>query len=272
MSCRLEKYKVSVIMGIYNCENTLAESIDSIINQTYKNIELIMCDDCSKDNTYNIAKKYELLYPEKIKVIKNDQNITLGPTLNRCLELATGEFIARQDGDDISVKDRIEKQVNFLLKNKEFDLVGTSMLVFNDKEVKGIRGSNKVIPNKIDLVFDVPFCHATILANSNVYKELNGYNIKKYTTRCEDVDLWFRFFSRGFKGYNLSEALYKVRDDNDAYKRRTFKNYFNLLLTNLNGFRLLNIPFLYYIFLMKPIISAITPKRIMQYYHKRALN
>ena len=70
----LEKQpKVSIIMGIYNCELTLKESIESIINQTYTNWELIMCDDCSKDNTYNVAKEYADKYPSKIKLIKNEK-------------------------------------------------------------------------------------------------------------------------------------------------------------------------------------------------------
>ena len=72
--------KVSIIMGIYNCEATLKESIESIINQTYTNWELIMCDDCSKDNTFKIAKEYADKYKDKIKLIKNEKNLTLVPT------------------------------------------------------------------------------------------------------------------------------------------------------------------------------------------------
>ena len=67
--------KVSIIMGIYNCESTLKESIESIINQTYTNWELIMCDDCSNDNTYNVAKYYAKKYPDKIKLIRNEKNL-----------------------------------------------------------------------------------------------------------------------------------------------------------------------------------------------------
>ena len=67
-----------------------------------KEFNLIICDDCSKDNTLKIAESYAKNYPENIKVIKNERNLTLGPTLNRCLELATGDYIARQDGDDLS--------------------------------------------------------------------------------------------------------------------------------------------------------------------------
>ncbi len=87
--------KVSIIMGIYNCESTLEEAIESIINQTYENWELIMCDDCSSDGTFEVAKKYKDKYPNKIKLIKNEKNITLGPTLNRCMEYVEGKYICK---------------------------------------------------------------------------------------------------------------------------------------------------------------------------------
>lgn len=79
-------YKVSVIMGIYNCEQTLKESIESILNQSYQDFELIMCDDGSKDNTYEIAKQYEDKYPQKIILLKNKTNKGLNYTLNKCLK------------------------------------------------------------------------------------------------------------------------------------------------------------------------------------------
>lgn len=265
------KPKVSIIMGVYNCEDTIIDSIESIINQTYDNWEMILCDDFSKDNTLKIAEEYQSRYPNKIKLIRNKENITLAPTLNRCLELATGEYIARQDGDDISVKDRLQKQVEFLEKNKKYDLVGTAMISFNDNGENGIRGVDVKVPSKENLVYTVPFCHATIMARNHVYKRLKGYRVSNYTKRCEDADLWFRFFSEGFKGYNLDEALYKVRDDINAYKRRNLRNYINLFIVNLNGYRLVNMPFKYYPYLMKPLISACIPNCIMKYYHDRKL-
>ena len=134
----MNKPKVSIIMGIYNCEQTLEESIKSIINQTYDNWELIMCDDCSIDNTYKIAQKYKDIYPNKIKLLKNDKNMTLGPTLNKCIEYVTGKYIARQDGDDLSERYRLEKQVDFLEKNKDISIVGTNMVSFDESGYHGV--------------------------------------------------------------------------------------------------------------------------------------
>lgn len=83
--------RVSIIMGIYNCESTLARSIDSIINQTYTDWELIMCDDCSTDNTLEVAKEYEDKY-KNIKVIRNEKNMRLAYSLNQCLKIAQGGY------------------------------------------------------------------------------------------------------------------------------------------------------------------------------------
>ena len=106
--------KVSVIMGIYNCERTLAESIESILSQSYKNWELILCDDASTDGTLRIAKQYAAHYSDCIKLIQNKTNKRLAASLNHCLSHATGDYIARQDGDDLSFPRRLEKQVAFL--------------------------------------------------------------------------------------------------------------------------------------------------------------
>lgn len=121
------EYKVSIIMGIYNCGNTLEESINSILNQTYRNWELILCDDGSTDNTYEVAKKYAEKFPDKIILLKNECNKGLNITLNRCLRQATGELIARQDGDDISMPERFEKEIEILLRKPEFKIVSSAM-------------------------------------------------------------------------------------------------------------------------------------------------
>ena len=125
--------KVSVIMGVYNCEKTVAESIESIINQTYDNWELIICDDASTDNTCAIVESYARKYGGKIFFLKNSANRRLAYSLNRCLEAAKGKYIARMDGDDISLPRRLEKQVLFLESHPEYALAGTAMIPFDEK-------------------------------------------------------------------------------------------------------------------------------------------
>lgn len=260
---------ISIIMGIYNCEETLKESIESIINQTYSNWELIMCDDNSTDKTYEIAKKFKEKLKNKIILIKNKENIGLAGSLNHCLKYVNGEYIARQDGDDISLSDRLEKQIRFLMENPKYDLVGTSMISFNNKGIIGTRGILKETPDVEKLAVLPPFCHATIMTKSNVYKELNGYRVTKYTRRCEDIDLWFRFFKKGYKGVNIKEPLYMVRDDDESYKRRNFKSYLYATKVCFDGYKLLNLPIKSYIYLGKPLLAAITPTFLKKAYHNK---
>lgn len=111
--------KITVIMGIYNCEGTLAEALDSLLSQTFTDWNLVMCDDGSSDTTYEIAEQYQTRYSNKINLIKNERNMGLNHTLNRCLEFADGEYIARQDGDDMSMPTRFEKEVAILDSNSE---------------------------------------------------------------------------------------------------------------------------------------------------------
>ena len=153
-------YKISVIMGIYNCEETLGESIDSLMSQRYQDFELIMCDDGSVDQTYNIAKEYKKRYPNKIKLLKNESNKGLNYTLNRCLKDAEGEYIARQDGDDISLPDRFFKEVQFLDDNLEYAIVSCPMIYF-DKNGEWGKGTAIEKQQIKDFVFHTPFfCHA----------------------------------------------------------------------------------------------------------------
>ena len=127
---------ISVLTAIYNCENTVEEAINCILHQTYTNWELILIDDCSSDNTYNVAKRISES-DDRIKLFKNERNLTLAPTLNKCLEKANGEYIARMDGDDICTLNRFEKEIAFLENHPEYALVSCQMDLFDDNGVYG---------------------------------------------------------------------------------------------------------------------------------------
>lgn len=258
--------KISVIMGVYNCEETLPEAIDSIINQTYTDWELIMCDDASTDNTYNVALEYKEKYPDKIIFIQNEQNSRLAASLNHCLKYATGKYIARMDSDDISTPDRFEKQIKFLKENPDVDMVGTQMQHFSEK---GMSNIVKVPsrPDKYILRREQPFIHATILTYKRVYDELEGYTVAERTNRAQDYDLWFRFYDKGFVADNIHEPLYLMREDVAAFKRRTFKVRWNAFKTTRFGFKLLNYP-RYWIIrpAIEMIIKSIIPYQLVMLY------
>ncbi len=260
--------KISVIMGIFNCAGTLSAAIDSILAQTYSNWELIMCDDASTDNTYDIAKAYQEKYPDKIILVRNDVNSKLAFSLNHCLKFATGKYIARMDGDDMSAPERFETQLSFLKSHPGVDLVGTAMKRFDgDKFADVVKGIDN--PDKYTLRKHVPFNHATIMTYKYVYDALEGYTVSERTILAQDYDLWFRFYYAGFTGVNLSEVLYFVRENLSAIKRRTFKSRWNSFKTTKFGFKLLNYPkwWIFREFFMT-LIKSLTPFWCVNIYRK----
>lgn len=254
-------------MGVYNCEDTIEESINSILSQTYNDWELIICDDCSQDSTYHIVEKIKDQNPQKIVLIRNKENMKLAASLNHCLQYAKGNYIARMDGDDISLPERFEKQVNYLELHPEIDLVGTLMIPFDENGERVVRKKTEK-PDKYILRRETPFNHATIMARRKVFDILRGYTVSSRTNRGQDVDLWFRFYKAGFTGINIQEGLYKVRESNNDFKRRSLKAGWNVSKTLLWGFRLLDYPYKYYPYILKPIIASILPNKIMIKYHK----
>lgn len=262
--------KVSVIMGLYNCEVTLCESLDSILNQTYINWEVIMCDDGSLDNTYNLAAQYVELFPDKFVLLKNKKNMGLNFTLNKCLSYATGEYIARMDADDISLNNRFEIQVNELEKRSDIAFVSSLMTFFDEKTEWG-RGGGVEFPQKKDFLHGTPFCHAPVMIRKEVMQKVEGYSEGKFLLRVEDYHLWFKIYEKGYKGYNIQKPLYKVRDDKNAVNRRKFKYRINEAYVKYIGFKMLNIHPVYYIHILRPILVGLMPTPIYKYLHRRRL-
>lgn len=253
-------------MGIYNCENTLEEAVQCIINQTYSNWELIMCDDCSKDNTLEIARALASK-DKRIKVINNDKNLTLAPTLNRCFKIAKGKYIARMDGDDKCYNDRFDKELKFLENHSEYALVSCNMDLF-DKD-----GIYKTIfylpkPSKYDFIKTSQFCHAGCMLRTEVMQKLGGYSESLNKQRVEDYDLWVRLYANNFKGYNLQESLYAMRDDRNALHRRTLKNRINEARVKFEICKNFNLSFKYYIWIMVPILKWMIPSFFYKIIHK----
>lgn len=266
----MSEIKVSIIMGIYNCDNTIEEAIDSILKQSFKDWELIMCDDGSTDKTYEKALKYADNY-ENIFLYKNDKNLGLNKTLNKCLSYARGKYIARMDGDDISLQERLEIEFKFLENNKSYDIVSTPMIFFNEA---GQFGTSKSLgePTPVSVMKGTPFCHAPCMVRKEAYEAVNGYSTKKITLRVEDYDMWVRMLALGFKGINLDIPLYKMRDDLNAYKRRKFKYRINEAYVKLKAFKYLKPPFYTVVYVFRPIIVGMLPRSIYDLLHRKNIN
>ena len=267
--------KVSIIMGIFNCVETLPEAIDSLLGQTFQEWELILCDDGSTDNPYSVAEEYALRYPNKIVLIRNSTNMGLNYTLNHCLKYAKGEYIARMDGDDLSLPMRLETEVKFLNEHPEYAIVSTPMIYFDEQGEWG-KGTAIEIPQIKDFVFHTPFhCHAPCMIRREAYEAVGGYTVDRRLLRFEDCNLWYKLYAAGYRGYNLQEPLYKMRDDRNAYHRRTPSARIRGVYVQWVGFRLIHMPMRYYPFLvlefLKDLAIILVPEGLYTTLHKRKL-
>lgn len=212
------EYRVSVIIGIYNCATTLRAALDSMLVQTYKHFKVIMCDDGSSDDTYSVAKEYADKY-ENFILIKNAYNMKLAATLNHCIEYVDTEYIARMDGDDISAPTRLEKLVSFLDAHPEYAFVSSAMIHFDDTgDWKVTRKEPEPTINSFK--WTSPFCHAPVLMRAEALRAVGCYTDEPKVERMEDYYLWHKFYCLGYKGYNLQEPLYRMRDDKYTIVRR----------------------------------------------------
>ena len=261
---------ISVIIGIYNCASTLQEALDSLYQQTFQDFEIILCDDGSSDETLRIAKVNADLHPN-IKLIINSINQGLNITLNNCLKIAEGKYIARMDGDDISLPDRFEKEVAFLEYHPEYDIVSTPMIYFDAKGEFG-RGRGGYEPTVKSLEKGAPFCHAPCLIRKEAYDRVGGYTESKHLIRYEDYNLWAKMFKEGFRGYVLDECLYAMRDDRNAFSRRRFRIRLNGIYAHFLAHKDLHLSFFsLIIYSINVLIAGLVPYPLYIVYHKKKL-
>lgn len=198
--------KVSVLMPVYNTEEVfLREAIESILSQTFKDFEFLIINDGSTNNAEEIILSYK---DERIKYIKNEFNIGLIKTLNKGLELVQGEYIARMDSDDISLPERFEKQVKYLDKNPEIQVLGTWFKYFPGNRIVQTATTPKDIKEKM-LVSSNEIGHPTAMIRNSVLKKFNA----KYDENAlyvEDYALWLSLIDK-VKFANIGEVLLYYR-------------------------------------------------------------
>lgn len=193
-------------MPVFNAEKYLQEAIDSIIQQSFTDWELIIINDGSSDSSEDIIKSYT---DTRIKYYQNEKNTGLISTLNKGIDLCQGEYIARMDADDISEKERFNIQITFLKENKEYAMCGSYAKVIdeNNNQIGKILNLSTNNYLQINLLFSVPFIHPSIMIRSDVLKK-NYFN-SEYK-HAEDYELWCRI-ANSYKVANIPKFLLKYR-------------------------------------------------------------
>jgi len=201
---------VSVVMPAYNAENYIAEAIESILNQTYKNFEFIIVNDGSTDNTLNIIKRYAKK-DKRIIIIDHKERKGISETRNNGLRAAKGKYIATHDSDDMSMPDRFQEQVNYLNKNPKVGVVGGFIDIFDDTTSKNL-GIRKYPEKDEDLrkmvFFCSPIAQPASMIRKQVFNEIGFY--REIDAPSEDLNLWFRLGER-FKFANIQKVVIKYR-------------------------------------------------------------
>lgn len=199
---------VSIVMSVYNDVRYIEDSIISVLNQTYQNLELIIINDGSTDGSDEVIRKYANL-DSRIIFINNKKNIGLAQSLNLGITIAKGSYIARMDSDDICVSKRIEIQVSFLINNPEIDVCGTYVSILRDYnnyfQIIKYPLTNKEI--KFQLLSNSPLAHPTILGKKNVFLT---HRYKNYSI-AQDYDLWTRMSLNNIIFANIDQVLLKYR-------------------------------------------------------------
>lgn len=258
--------KVSVVMSVFNAEKFLREAIFSVLGQSFSDFEFIIIDDHSTDQSLKIIKKIK---DKRIKIIKNNKQLGMARSLNRGIERAAGEFIARMDADDLCHQDRFKRQFYYLKKNKNVAFCGSWVNLINktgEKIGEKRNPSNYAEIIKI-IMFSNPFIHPSVMIRKKVLDKVGFYDPN---LECaEDYDLFLRiakcyratnlpFFLLNYRvsAYSISFRQYKKMEKNALKARWKAIWQYGYSRKNL-------------VYLIRPLISSFFPQNIKQVYYRK---
>lgn len=200
---------VSVIMSTYNSEKYISKAIESILKQSYKNFEFLIIDDNSTDKTLEIIQKFENL-DKRIRSYKNLTNLGLTKSLNKAIALSQGNFIARQDDDDISYEKRLESQIKYVTKFN-YDVCFSRARIIKNNQL--IPKFSCYLPNKVVVNYKNPFIHGTLIIKKNILNKMGNYNEKFYYS--QDYYLFKKLILNNVKIKYIKKPLYFLNTENN---------------------------------------------------------
>lgn len=210
---------VSVIMPIYNAEKCLIETLNSIFSQDYKNIEIILVDDCSKDNSAKMIADFQKGHPEIVYYLQ-EKNMGAGAARNKALELSKGQYVAFLDSDDIWMPNKISRQIELMkVKNSPFSYTAIEMMNENSETIKGKRNIRETCDYKYLL-------HNTIIATSSVVIDRTVLGDFRMPLRRggQDYATWLMLLRDGAVACGINEALVRYRVASGSLSSNKFKS------------------------------------------------
>ncbi|WP_062051726.1 glycosyltransferase [Bacillus sp. JCM 19034] len=254
------KPEVTVLMSVYNDEQYLEESVESILNQTYENFEFLIIDDASTDGSYEILKEFAEK-DQRIKLIKNKENKGLSYNLAEGVSQATTKWIARMDADDIAREDRLLLQMNYVAEHPNTDIIGSYVM---DIDAKGNEIELRKVPTTHEkiasLIWTCPFIHPTVLFKKKAIEKVGSYD--KNLRRRQDYDLWFRCQEGKLQFHNIDQPLLYYRATDDYYKKNDIKVQFQQVKMGFTGSWKVKASPIAYIGVTVSFLKGILPYRI----------
>ena len=208
------------VSNVYNDDKNIQKSIDSILSQSYKNIELLVIDDCSTDNTYKVINEVK---DSRIRIFRNKDNQGLTKSLNTLIKESKGQILARQDSDDISLPNRLEIQYNELQK-LQLDACTTRAYIKDSK--RSIPRFSHLLPTGIVKKYKNPFIHGTLMVRKNAIINVGMYDENmKY---AQDYKLFLELLKRNYKIKVLRKKLYVLNMKNNisSLKKEEQQSFF----------------------------------------------
>lgn len=256
--------KISVIMSVYQPASfkNLRLAVDSILSQTFRDFEFLILDDGSGQRTYRELQKIARQDP-RIRLIRKEQNRGLAAGLNTCVRLARGAYIARMDDDDISLPERLEKQLRFLETHPAYGFVGCCAGILDGGRIRGHRKMPKR-PKKEDFLPHSPYIHPSVMFRKSVFEQFGGYCESRRTLRCEDYEFFMRLHGSGCYGYNLQKELFYYRQERASFKKRKLRYRMDEMRLRKKGFAMLGLTgWRTRLQILRPLAAALVPSGLL---------
>ncbi len=257
--------KVSVIMGVYNQSNrqVLSQAVHSILNQTLQDLEFLICDDGSCDGTSGYLQELSK-EDNRIILLGEKTNRGLAFSLNTCIWKAKGQYIARMDDDDISDPQRLEIQVRFMEEHPEVSWCGCCARLIEGEHIWGVRRM-PAYPEKKDYLKYSPYIHPTVMYRREVFHDGKGYLETENMLRCEDYEIFMRFMREGLIGANIQQVLFSYREDENSYRKRSFRNRINEARLRYHNFSKMHMMMpTGWMYVLRPVLGGLLPVSVIK--------